>query len=320
MIGSVKSELIKKSREAALTAVQIFNNPNMNFKSEAFIVLMLIAWTYLFHAYYREKGIDYRYFKQKSKNKVYETTAYGAHKYWDLVKCINEKNTPIDSDTKNNLRFLIGLRHEIEHQMTTRIDDTLSARFQACCLNYNHYLKELFGKKHGIEKHLSFSIQFSSIGEEQKNLLSEQKNLPLNIRSYIEQFDESLSNPEFSSPRFAYRLLFVPKLVNRKGQADHVFEFVKSDSPLAEAINKEYAVLKEVEKQKYLPSQIIKMMHKEGFPKFGMHHHTELWRMYDAKNVKNGFGTNVADKTWHYYDIWVKKVREHCQESGDKYK
>ena len=48
-IGSIKSELLKKSREAALAAVQIFNNPNISFKSESYVVLMMIAWTYLLH-------------------------------------------------------------------------------------------------------------------------------------------------------------------------------------------------------------------------------------------------------------------------------
>jgi hypothetical protein len=44
-----------------LSAVQIYNNPLITFKTESFIVLSLIAWTYLLHAYYRKQGIDYRY-------------------------------------------------------------------------------------------------------------------------------------------------------------------------------------------------------------------------------------------------------------------
>lgn len=54
-VGSIKSELLKKSREAALAAVQIFNNPNISFKSESYVVLMIIAWTYLLHAYFRAR-------------------------------------------------------------------------------------------------------------------------------------------------------------------------------------------------------------------------------------------------------------------------
>jgi hypothetical protein len=41
-IHSVKNELIEKSKEAILSAVQIFNNPNINFKAESFIILNII--------------------------------------------------------------------------------------------------------------------------------------------------------------------------------------------------------------------------------------------------------------------------------------
>ncbi|HAT8109704.1 TPA: DUF3644 domain-containing protein, partial [Legionella pneumophila] len=53
-VFSIKNELIKKSQEAALAAIQLYNNPLITFKSESFIVLMNIAWTYLLHAYFRK--------------------------------------------------------------------------------------------------------------------------------------------------------------------------------------------------------------------------------------------------------------------------
>jgi hypothetical protein len=210
-IGSIKTELIKKSRESALAAVQIFNNPNIMFKSEIYVVLIIIAWTYLLHAYYRDKKIDYRFFEEKNGRKKYQKTKRGAIKYWELERCLNENECPVDKDTANNLKFLIGLRHEIEHQMTTQIDDYLSARFQACCLNYNQYIKHFFGDKHGVDRHLSFSLQFSSISDEQLDLLSDRNDLPPHIQMYIEGFDGQLSEQEFNSPKYAYRVLFVAK-------------------------------------------------------------------------------------------------------------
>ena len=42
-VGSVADELVKKAREAMLTAVQIFNNPQIEFKAELFIVTSMIA-------------------------------------------------------------------------------------------------------------------------------------------------------------------------------------------------------------------------------------------------------------------------------------
>lgn len=318
-VGSIKGELLKKSREAALAAVQIFNNPNISFKSESYVVLMIIAWTYLLHAYFRDQKIEYRYYQQRGQRREFDKTKHGAYKYWELERCLNDADSPLDKDTSNNLRFLIGLRHEIEHQMTTRIDDVLSARFQACGLNYNEYIKQLFGTDNGIERHLSFSLQFSTISTEQKELLEDQPGLPSNIQGYIQNFDLGLSDEEFSNPRYAYRILFVPKTANRKGQADRVIEFVKSDSPLAETINKEYAVIKETERMKYLPKQVVDLMKDQGYYKFSLHNHAELWKQLDAKNPAKGYGALVAGKYWHWYERWVEVVRQHCQENRDKY-
>lgn len=317
--GSIKDELIKKSREAALAAVQIFNNPSITFKAESYVVLMIISWTYLLHAFYRSQKVTYRYYEQRGKRKVYDKTKNGAYKYWELERCLNDDKSPIDKDTANNLRFLIGLRHEIEHQMTSRIDDVLSARFQACCLNYNRYIKALFGDKHGIEKHLSFSLQFSTIDDEQKELLEEYEDLPKSLKTYVLDFDEALTEEEYASQHYAYRLLFVPKAANRKNQADRVIEFVKADDPLASKINKEYTIVKEAEKAKYLPSQIVEKMNDEGFSKFNMYHHTQLWKKHDAQNPKKGFGVMVAGKYWHWYEHWLTLVRDHCNKNKAKY-
>lgn len=317
-LGSIKNELIQKSIEAMLTAVQIFNNPNIQFKSESFIVLSSIAWTYLLHAYYRNKRIDYRYFQQRAKRKKFDLTKHGAHKHWELERCLNDKHCPIDKETSSNLRFLIGLRHEIEHQMTTRIDDLLSARFQACCLNYNSYLKALFPSQKGIEKYLSFSLQFSSLNEKQIDQLNDYSELPKNISAYIQNYDTSLDDKTFNDNRFSYRVLFIPKTANRKGQADKVIEFVSSDSEIAKGLNKEYWVMKDREKTKYLPSKILKEMHKLGYKKFQMHQHTQLWKSEDAKNSEKGFGVMI-EKTWYWYENWLNFVKAYCEKNKAQY-
>ncbi len=264
-IKSVADELIIKSREAALAAVQIFNNPTITFKSELFIVTMNIAWTYLLHAYYRKKNIQFKYFEIKNNRRIFQKTKSGANKYWELEKCLNVKECPIDNESKNNLKFLIGIRHEIEHQMTKKIDVSFSAKFQACCLNFNRYIKNLFDEKFGIDKYLSFSLQFSTISHEQYEELKN-KDLPKNIETFVKNFEKNISDSEFESQNYAYRVLFVEKIANRKGQADKVIEFVKGDSEFAKKTNAEYEKIyvKEVDKKKYRASDIIKLMKKEG--------------------------------------------------------
>lgn len=291
----------------------------MVFKSESFIMLSNVAWTYLLHSYYIGKGIDYRYYKQGTKTKRYDKTKRGSFKYWELERCLDDDNCPIDPIPKSNLKFLIGLRHEIEHQMTTRLDDYLSARFQACCLNYNHSIKILFGDEFGIDKYLSFSLQFSSITEDHAKQLNEFKDLPKGIAAYINDFDDSISDEIFNNPQYSYRVLYVPKTANTKGQADKVIEFIKADSPEAEGLNKEYRIIRDREKPKHLPTEIIQKMKSKGFIGFGMHQHTQLWKNLNAKDEASGFGVAIAG-TWYWYDNWIKEVEKHCEENKAIYK
>ena len=95
-------------------------------------------------------------------------------------------------------------------------------------------------------------------------------------------------------------------------------EFIDSKSELAQTIDKEYWVKKEVERAKFLPSEIVALMKKEGYPRFGMQRHTDLWQASDAKNPGRGFGCQVA-KTWYWYETWVDAVRQHCADNAAQY-
>lgn len=315
---SVREELLRKSREAALAAVQVFNNPNITFKSEIFIVMMVIAWTYLMHAYYRGQGVEYRHFRQVGGKRKFIRTTRGAYKHWELEACLDEAACPLAQEVKLNLKFLIGLRHEIEHQMTTKIDDLLSARFQACCLNYNEAIRNLFGDKYGIDQHLAFSLQFSALQDEQIEQLSARKDLPKNIATFIEGFDGLLTEDEFNDSKYSYRVIFVPKLVNKKGQADKVIEFISPDSAQAKELNVTYATIKEIEREKFKPGTIVEMMQQKGYPQFNMSWHTKLWQENDGRNPGKGYGVWV-EKHWFWYQRWVEVVEQHCKNNAARY-
>ena len=318
-IKSVKTELVKKAREAMLAAVQLYNNPQVTFKAESFITLAIIGWTYMLHAYYRSIHVDYRYYRVVGKKKVYDKTKYGAYKHWELERCLNDAACPLDSETATNLRFLIGVRHEIEHQMTDKIDEFLSAKLQACAINFDYYICKLFGEKYNLSKELSLAIQFSPLSPEQRDNLQDNVHITTNVRNFVVDFENVLSDEALRSSRYAYRILFVHINAKRQGQADQVVEFVKSDSPLAEGLEKAYAVIKETEKRKYLPSEIVKLMKSKGYDRFSIHKHTELWKSRDARNSKYSYGVAIAN-TWYWYETWVHEVEKHCEAHKDELK
>ena len=307
-IYSEKVDLIMKAREAMLSAVQIYNNPLISFKTESFIVLSLIAWTYLLHAHYRAMRVDYRYSIKSGRRKKYVKNPDGSIKYWDLRECISKSDCPLDKNTVNNLNFLIGLRNQIEHRKASGLDSYLSARYQACALNLNFYLKKLHGEKYGLDSNLALSLQFSELDHSQSKVIKDKEGfIPQNVISYVADFDSKLSEDEAKSDRFAYRLLFAKVLAKRKGQADRVIEFIDPKSDLAKNISKEYWIKEETEKQKFTATLVIQKVKEVGFKNFGMYQHIQFWRKHDGKNTSKGFGTMVV-KTWYWYQNWIDYI------------
>ena len=312
-VHSEKVNLILKSQEAALSAVQIYNNPLIKFKSESFIVLFVIAWTYLLHAYYRSNGIDYRYYSIPEKRKVFKRNADGSIKYWDLAKSISIQECPFDKHVCNNLKFLIGLRNQITHKNADGLDSYLSARYQACILNFNYYLKKLHGEKYSLDNHLALSLQFGELDYARGTLLSKEEVIPKAIKSYITGFDSNLTNDEVEHNHFAYRLHFEKVNAKRKGQADRSMEYIDPKSPLAENISKERWLIKEQEKPKFLPSEIVKKIQQNGFTTFSMYKHTKFWQKHDGKNPNKGFGVNVSTQ-WYWYENWINFILQELEE------
>lgn len=292
-----------------LAAVQSFNNPLMTFKTETFIVLSMIAWTYLLHRYFKKQGIEYRYYNRPPGGKrQFVRNADGSYKYWDLSKCLDATECPLDEPTKANLLFLIGLRNHIEHHKPSGLDSYLSARYQACALNFNHYLKKLLGNNYGLDHALALSLQFAELDFSQAETIKDKEQLiPQSIRSYIAAFDGKLSADVIKNDRYGYRILFTKVLAKREGQADRVIEFLDPKSKLPKSIDQEYWVKVETEKPKYTAKQVVNKVRDAGFSNFGMFQHIQTWKAMDAKNPDKGYGTMIAN-VWYWYQKWVDLV------------
>jgi hypothetical protein len=141
--------------------------------------------------------------------------------------------------------------------------------------------------------------------------------LPQHIKSFVVQFETGMTQEDFDDPRFSYRVAFVKKISNNKNTADKVVQFVPSGTETANAINQ--VILKETEKVKYRPGSIVKQMKAEGYSKFTMASHTDLWKEKDARNPKYQYGVGV-EGTWFWYDSWFTVVRKHCEENENRYK
>lgn len=307
-------ELLIKAREAMIAAVQTFNSAGLTFRSEIFIVTAMIAWTYLLHAWFKKEGIEYRHFVGGELQRTKE----GAPKYLELGACLRHRRAPISAGAKRNLEFLLEIRHEIEHRSTTRIDDQLSAKLQAACLNFNDAIKDWFGVQYGLEKRLPIAMQFVTFSQNQRSALKRASKLPANIEASIDNFECALSDEEYGDPAYRYRVAFVPIVKQRESAADTAIQFHKLGSDEAQAIHEIH--LKEVDKLRLPAARVVAMINNSGYPRFKMSDHTKLWQKLNAKREGAHYG-KMGDykKTWVWFDSWVERVLEHCAEQGDKY-
>lgn len=143
-------------------------------------------------------------------------------------------------------------------------------------------------------------------------------NLPSHIETMMKDFHNGLTPEQQADPKFAFRVAFVPKVGNRASNSDLAVEFVRPDSEEAKEINR--VLLKEIEKTRYTPTQIVTMIRADGYPRFSMQHQTKRWQAEDAKNPSKGFGREGDYKnSWIWYDKWLERVRAHCAEKKEDY-
>jgi hypothetical protein len=310
-------ELLIKAREAMIAAVQTFNGAGLTFRAELFIVTAIIAWTYLLHAWFKREGVDYRYTKNENGQKTVLKTPCGAEKYWDLSQSLKHPRCPAEKGARDNLTFLIGLRHEIEHRSTSRIDDTISAKLQACCINFNDAIKALFGAQYALERRLPIALQFVTFSPDQRAILKKATNLPRHVETMMDSFERELTPEQQVDPRFAFRVYMLHKTANRAQSADLAVELVPPGSDIEEKFN---LVLKEVEKRKYLPKEIVSIIQGEGWDRFTMDSHTKLWKSLSAKDPAKGYGAVAVGTQWSWYDTWLTQVRAECAKNPQKYR
>jgi Protein of unknown function (DUF3644) len=287
-------ELVIKAREAMIAGVSTFNGMGLYFRAELFIVTAIISWTYLHLAYFRRQGIDCRYWENGTRQIM--RTKHGADKYWELSYCLKRNECPLSKPEKENLEFLLELRNEIEHRSTERIDEIVSEKLQACCINFNDQIKTLFGHQYGLEKRLPIALQFVTFGADQRAILRRASALPAHISSMMDGFNRRLTDEERSDPRFAHTVAFVQRISNKSGTADQVINFEKGSPD--ETTSDGRIFIQQVSKKQYRPSSIVKIMQRRGFRKFNTHYHSKLWKTLKARDEHGKYGDWTDGKQW----------------------
>lgn len=105
--------ILESSVDSALLAEEVYNKLRMTFRTEAYVSLMIMAWTRLFYAYFQYTKEDVYYYKKKYSNRyVYVDDE---RKAWELTRCLEEYGELTESANKN-VEFFIELINKIEYR------------------------------------------------------------------------------------------------------------------------------------------------------------------------------------------------------------
>jgi len=217
-------ECLQKARDSALLAVEVYNKPAVSFKSSAYITLMVIAWTALFHAvFFKRKSKPY--YRKPSGRFVRED---GEPKHWELAECLRRY---YGSDTghpvRKNLEFFLPLRNKIEHRNLPELDSSIFGECQAMLLNFDECIEQEFGDRWCIHQCLSFALQMYPTSENLAQAVGRNRAARA-AAEFVQQYRSSLDPGVYASGKYAFKA-FLIQVANHPSQDALAIQFRNYD-------------------------------------------------------------------------------------------
>ena len=175
-----------------MLAVDVYNRPATTFRTPAYVVLMIIAWTALFHATFERRKIAYYHRKRNSRR--FEIVE-GDRKAWELSMCLHEFYRDNQPGARKNLEFFIRLRNKIEHRFVPEVDLEVVGECQSMLLNFEELLVSTFGTRYALGSDLIFPLQVSRVRPAARTAAQRRAQATefSRIKQYIDAFRASLN-------------------------------------------------------------------------------------------------------------------------------
>lgn len=331
------ADFLRKARAAAIRAVAVYNTPTLDeeedFRSANYTVLMIIAWTALFHAIFLKRDVRPYHDEEAPSGMGGETTA----RMWELRECLRQHFGGDNPPERANLQFLAELRDRIEHRHLPALDEEVFGECQACLTNFEGLLVREFGEEFALNARLAFALQFGEnlqAGQVQA-IRDSQRKRAADVLRFIEEFRGRLPDQVLASQQFAFRVYMVPKAGGRPKSSDAAVEFVKFDPDDPEQMEK-YKKLTVLIRDRHVPvanlgmlkpGQVVEAVGAKIPWRFTVNRHTRCWKHYEVRPSSGSpdpSGTKqqycVWDDAHHdyvYTPAWVRFLIEKLRDRGE---
>ena len=217
-------ECLQKGRDSALLAVEVYNKPAVSFKSSAYITLMVIAWTALFHAVFFKRRIK-PYYKEPNGRFI---RIDGEPRRWELAEClVRYYEADTGNPVRKNLEFFIPLRNKIEHRSLPELDSSIFGECQAMLLNFDGCIEQEFGAKWCIRQSLSFALQMYPTSENLTQAVGRNRTVRA-AAEFVQQYRSSLDPAVYASGKYAFKA-FLIQVANHPSQDALAIQFMNYD-------------------------------------------------------------------------------------------
>lgn len=130
----LQENLLEKSKEAFVMAIEIYNKPTIKYRVEGFSFFICNAWELMLKAHIiKEYGKDSIYYKDNTERTITLENC--------LQKVISNEKAPL----RRNLSKIIELRNTSTHFITEEYEMIYIPLFQACVLNFVEKMQEYHG-------------------------------------------------------------------------------------------------------------------------------------------------------------------------------
>jgi hypothetical protein len=299
--GEVRT-LIEKARDSALLAVETYNRPTAVFRSGAYIVLMCIAWTSLFHAIYRRRKVRPWHRVRPGSRRYVKVD--GDYKAWELAECLKQFFKEQNPAVRRNIEFFISLRNKIEHRTYPQLDSEVFGECQSLLMNLEELLCSEFGERYALRTGLLYSLQFSrSLAPVQNLALAKRTQTQYrSVKAFVDTFRTGLSQDVQSDLRYSFKIFLVPKIGNHASSSSSAVEFVKYDPSKPEEMKRYEHLVAMIKPKEVLvsnlgllrPGEVVRQVTTKLGKKFTHHIHGLCYRHFNARPA----GRNPAPGSW----------------------
>ncbi len=124
-----------------------------------------------------------------------------------IFELVSRSACPLSKNVKRNLTAIDEIRDQVEHRIFGKSDNSWLGLFQACCVNFENAICDLFGKSLSLHPHLSFALQFARVSLTQ---ISEKQELtiPANIQALDARLNTDLDENDPLAYEYKFQVVY----------------------------------------------------------------------------------------------------------------